>query len=106
MTEVFYAILIIGSIGLIFGIILSLANQYLKVEEDYRIADVEALLPGYNCGACGTPSCNGFATEIVGGKGERLSRCKPGKVDKNFNPILEYLKNNPNPDGTQVPIKL
>lgn len=101
-----YSVLIIGVIGLVFGVILSLANQYLQVEEDYRIAAVEALLPGYNCGSCGTPSCKAFATEIVSGEAGKLTRCKPGKADKNFNPILEYLKENPNPDGTQVPIKL
>lgn len=105
MTVV-YAILIIGAIAVVFGIVLSLASQYLQVEEDYRITEVEKLLPGYNCGACGTPSCRGFATEIVNGEGGRLTRCKPGKADKNFNPILEYLKENPNPDGSAVPIRL
>lgn len=103
---VLYAILIIGSIAVVFGIVLSLASQYLAVEEDPRIVAVEELLPGLNCGACGTPSCKGFATEIVNGEAGRLSRCKPGKADKNFNPILEYLKEHPNEDGSSVPIRI
>lgn len=101
-----YAILIIGAIGLVFGIILALANNYLQVEADYRIKDVEGLLPGYNCGACGTPSCNAFATAIVSGEAGNLSRCKPGKRDENYIPIMEYLKQHPNEDGTQVAIKI
>ena len=49
---ILWSTLIIGAIGLIFGVILALASQYLQVEEDKRIGEVEALLPGYNCGAC------------------------------------------------------
>lgn len=103
---ILYAVLIIGSIAVVFGIVLSLASKYLEVEEDYRITEVEKLLPGYNCGACGTPSCKGFATEIVNGEAGNLSRCKPGKADKNFNPILEYLKENPNEDGSAVQVRI
>ncbi|MGI6360628.1 MAG: (Fe-S)-binding protein [Acholeplasmatales bacterium] len=103
---ILYATLIIGGIGLLFGVVLALASKYLEVKEDPRIDEVEKMLPGYNCGACGTPGCRGFATMIVSGEAGNLKRCKPGKVDANFNPILEYLKANPNPDGTPVNIKL
>ncbi len=101
-----YAVAIIGGISLVLGVGLSLASKYLFVEEDVRILEVEKMLPNYNCGACGTPSCKAFATEIVAGEAGNLTRCKPGKPDKNFNPILEYLKNHPNPDGTPVKIRL
>jgi|SRR5690554_4314151 len=103
---ILWSSLVIGAIGLIFGIILTLANQYLQVEADYRIKEVEERLPGYNCGACGTPSCNAFATEIVSGEAGNLSRCKPGKREENFVPIIEYLKENPNEDGTDVLIRI
>lgn len=103
---ILYATLIIGGIGLLFGLILALAGQFLAVKEDERIDVVEELLPGYNCGACGTPGCRAFATLIVSGEAGNLKRCKPGKVDKNFNPILEYLKEHPNEDGSPVTIKL
>ncbi len=104
--EILYATIIIGGIGLLFGIVLSLANKYLQVKEDERIDEVAKMLPQYNCGACGTPSCRAFATEIVAGRAGNLTRCKPGKPDKNFNPILEYLKDHPNEDGTPVKIRL
>lgn len=100
------ATLVIGGLGLLLGLGLALAAKYLEVFEDVRIAEVEKMLPNYNCGACGTPGCHAFATEIVTGKAGKISRCKPGKPDKHYNPILEYLKNHPNPDGTPVDIKL
>jgi electron transport complex protein RnfB len=97
---------ILGAIGIVLGIILSLANKYLIVVEDPRINDVEKLLPNYNCGACGTPGCHAFAEGIVNGEVKKLSRCKPGKPDKNYNPILEYLKDHPNNDGSIVDVKI
>jgi len=99
-------VLVLGSIGIVLGIGLSLANQYLVVEEDPRINDVEKLLPNYNCGACGTPGCHAFAEGIINGEVKKLSRCKPGKPDKHYNPILEYLKDHPNKDGSKVDVKI
>lgn len=106
MIEVLYAVLTIGGLGLLLGVGLAFASIYLEVKEDERIAVVSDLLPQYNCGSCGTPSCRSFAVEIVAGRAGNLKRCKPGKVDQHFNPILEYLKNHPNGDGTPVNIKL
>jgi Na+-translocating ferredoxin:NAD+ oxidoreductase subunit B len=106
MMEIIYPFLILGAIGAVLGVILSFANRYLTVKEDPRLDDVEKLLPGYNCGACGTPGCRAFAEGILSGEVENLSRCKPGKPDKHFNPILEYLKDHPNPDGTKVDVKI
>jgi Na+-translocating ferredoxin:NAD+ oxidoreductase subunit B len=106
MIEAFFPFFVLGGIGLAWGFILALAYKYLTVEEDPRIDDVEKLLPGYNCGACGTPGCRAFAVGIIGGEVMNLSRCKPGKADKHFNPILEYLKDHPNPDGSLVETKI
>lgn len=106
MIELLYPFIVLGLLGIVLGIVLSLANQYLTVQEDPRIDDIEKLLPNYNCGACGTPGCRAFATGIVNGEVKNVSRCKPGKLDKHFNPILEYLKDHPNPDGSKVDLKL
>jgi len=106
MIELIYPFIVLGMLGIILGIVLSLANQYLSVQEDPRIDDIEKLLPNYNCGACGTPGCRAFATGIVNGEVKNVSRCKPGKLDKHFNPILEYLKDHPNPDGSKVDLKI
>jgi electron transport complex protein RnfB len=37
------------------------------VEGDPRLAQVEALLPGTNCGQCGFPGCAGAAAAMVAG---------------------------------------
>lgn len=104
--SMFLPFVVLGGLGILLGVVLSLANQYLTVKEDTRIDDIEKLLPNYNCGACGTPGCRAFASAIVGGEVKNLSRCKPGKVDKHYNPILEYLKDHPNPDGSMIDIKI
>lgn len=106
MIDILYPVLILGGIAMVLGIILALADKFLTIPEDPRIDAVEALLPNYNCGACGTPGCRAFAEAILNGDIKKLSLCKPGKADKHFNPILEYLKDHPNPDGTKVDVKI
>lgn len=106
MIETLLPFIVLSILGILLGVILSLANRYLQVQEDPRIDDVEKLLPNYNCGACGTPGCRAFATGILNGEVKNISRCKPGKIDKHFNPILAYLKDHPNPDGTLVDVKI
>ncbi len=104
--ENLWPFIVLGIIAIVLGIVLSLANKYLIVEEDPRINDIEKLLPNYNCGACGTPGCHAFAEAIVDGDVQKLSRCKPGKPDKHYNPILEYLKEHPNKDGSIINVKI
>ena len=104
--ELFYPLLVLGGLGIIMGVILSLANRFLIVEEDPRIDAIEKLLPNYNCGACGTPGCRAFAEGIVNGEVKKLSRCKPGKPDKHYNPIIEFLKDHPNADGSHIDVKI
>jgi Na+-translocating ferredoxin:NAD+ oxidoreductase RNF subunit RnfB len=58
-----------GGLGLLFGTILAVANKLLRVEEDPRIEQVTDMLPGSNCGACGSPGCAAFAELVVGGTG-------------------------------------
>ena len=58
---------IMGGLGLFFGVVLALAYRFLKVAEDPRIEQVETMLPGSNCGACGEPGCRGLAEKIVAG---------------------------------------
>lgn len=58
-------VLVVSAIGGIFGIILTAANKKLQVEVDERTASILQLLPGANCGACGSPGCEAFAAAIV-----------------------------------------
>ena len=55
------------------AVVLAAAQRKLYVWEDPRIEQVEGMLPGANCGACGLPGCRAFADKVVGGK------IRPGK---------------------------
>ena len=98
---VIWAVLILLGIGLIFGVILAIASKVLYVKEDERIDEVAKLLPGANCGACGYAGCRALAEAIVSKKEETISKCKVGKKEKNFDPILKYLEGHPDEDGTK-----
>ena len=65
MSLVWNATLSLGGIGAISAIILYLVAQKFKVYEDPRNGQVEAVLPGANCGGCGYPGCGGFAAACV-----------------------------------------
>ncbi len=59
---------ILGGVGLTFGTLIALANKKMKVWEDPRIGEVEDLLPGANCGACGYAGCRTFAEAVIAGQ--------------------------------------
>ncbi len=62
-----HAILILGGVGLVFGVFIAAANKRLWVFEDPRIEIVSQMLPNANCGACGHPGCRAFAEGAVQG---------------------------------------
>ena len=104
--NILYAILILLGIGLILGLGLAIAAKVLYVKEDERIDEVAKRLPNYNCGSCGYAGCKALAEAIVTGKESSLKKCKPGKEEANFKPIIEYLDSHPNEDGTKVNVHL
>ncbi len=55
------AIIVLGGIGLLSAAILYVVSKRFFVKEDSRIALVEELLPGANCGSCGRSGCHDFA---------------------------------------------
>ncbi len=97
------ALITLAVMGLLLGLGLAYSAELFKVEIDERIDTVTNLLPGINCGACGYPGCAGFAEGIMDGEVEKLSDCKPGK-DEHYNPIMEYLSDHPNPDGSFIKV--
>jgi len=62
------SILVLFGIGFTAAVILAAASKVLYVYEDPRIAQVEAVLAGANCGGCGFPGCNAAAVGVVAGK--------------------------------------
>lgn len=73
------AIVILGGVGLVFAVFITLANRRLWVWEDPRIDVVASMLPNVNCGACGLPGCRAFAEQAVEGR-VTPSQCTVGSV--------------------------
>ena len=74
LSEILTAGGIMFGVALTFGVILAIANSKLRVQEDPRIDEVESMLPGTNCGACGEPGCRAFAEVVVSGS-QQASAC-------------------------------
>jgi len=69
--ELILPVIIVGIIGLISGIGLSIASELMSVPTDEKVEKLREALPGANCGACGYTGCDAYA--------EALSKdeCKP-----------------------------
>ena len=79
----------VAAIGLIAGIILTVASHLMHVKEDEKAVKIRAELPGVNCGACGYTGCDDYAKAISEGKA-KTNLCIPGAdaVAKNIADIL------------------
>jgi Na+-translocating ferredoxin:NAD+ oxidoreductase subunit B len=69
------AILSLSLLGVCFGLILGVAARSFRVESSGIEAELEALMPGTNCGQCGYPGCAGAASALA--KGEAAPTCCP-----------------------------
>jgi electron transport complex protein RnfB len=57
-------------LGLVLGLVIGLVVKTFGVEADERVEQIEGLLPGANCGACGFAGCADFARHLAEGKAE------------------------------------
>ncbi len=64
------SVYVLFGLGFIAAAVLAAASRILYVEEDPRIAAVEACFPGANCGGCGYPGCGAAAAAVVKGEVE------------------------------------
>jgi len=76
-TIVFKSLTLLGGLGLFLALILFIAARKLSIKVDEREAQIRAVLPGANCGACGYPGCDGYAAAVAGGKAA-LNACSVG----------------------------
>ena len=100
--DILYSIIMMFVAAIVLAVLIVAFSILFHVEEDPRIAEVEKMLPNVNCGACGKAGCHDMAEAIVSGEVKKLSLCKAGKKDKNFEPIIEYLSSTPAPDGSKL----
>lgn len=97
MSTVWIAILSLGSLGLVFGLLLGFASRRFAVEEDPIVDKIDAILPQSQCGQCGYPGCRPYA-EAVGNQGEHINRCAPGG-EAVMQKIATLLNVDPQPVG-------
>lgn len=97
------AVIVLVALGATFGLILGLADKFLRVEVDSRIEGINALLPQFNCGACGSPGCMGLAERIVE-ETAKISDCKPLKKD-DIQKIYDFIEEVSGPNGEKIDLK-
>jgi electron transport complex protein RnfB len=71
------AILILAGMGLLLGGVLGFASQWLAVEENPVEAELQAMLPGSQCGQCGYVGCGQAAAALARGEAP-VTLCPPG----------------------------
>ncbi len=66
--DILIAALVLGVMGLVFGLVLTGTSKIFAVPSDPKRDAVREALPGANCGGCGYPGCDGCADAIAAGK--------------------------------------
>lgn len=71
------AIASLTTLGLALGLLLGIAARRLKVDSDPLVDQLEALMPGSQCGQCGFAGCRPAAEAVVSGAAP-VTLCPPG----------------------------
>lgn len=71
------AVLVLGLMGLVFGILLTFTSKIFAVPANPTRDAIREVLPSANCGACGYPGCDGCADAIASGKAP-ITACPVG----------------------------
>lgn len=80
MSNTLVSLISMGALGVVFSIGLAIASKQFHVESDPLIDNIEAVLPGINCGACGFAGCRAFA-EGVAAKKAPTNGCPVGGAE-------------------------
>ena len=75
--EIVFAILVLGGLGLIFGLVLAGASKVFYVETDPHLDKLNECLPGANCGGCGYAGCGAYAEAVLNGEAP-IGACASG----------------------------
>ncbi|MDD5774197.1 MAG: RnfABCDGE type electron transport complex subunit B [bacterium] len=85
MDSFLSAVIGLGVMGLVFGVLIAIADEKLKIQVNQLEEQVLAALPGANCGACGYPGCSGYAHVVAYGD------APPGKCVAGGEAVAEKL---------------
>ena len=77
IMPIVFAILMLGGLGLAFGLILAAASKVFYVETDPRLDALNECLPGANCGGCGYAGCGAYAEAVLNGEAP-IGACASG----------------------------
>lgn len=77
METITTAIISIGGVAAAAGLAIGIASRAFFVKENPLKQQLEAALPGANCGGCGFPGCAGYAQALADGKADPTA-CSPG----------------------------
>ncbi|MFZ7120530.1 MAG: RnfABCDGE type electron transport complex subunit B [Eubacteriaceae bacterium] len=80
MTELLYPVYLLGIMGLLFGGGLAYASKVFAVEVDPKVPLIKDALPGANCGGCGYPGCDAFASAVAAGDA-KINGCPVGGAE-------------------------
>ncbi len=72
----FYALIALGGLALIFGVLLGFAAIRYKIEGNPIVEQIDEILPQTQCGQCGYPGCKPYAEAIA--NGDDINKCPPG----------------------------
>ena len=75
--DILIALVVMFSIALALGVLLSVLSHYFAVKENPKKKEIRECLPGINCGACGFKGCNDYAEAIAKGQA-KPNLCIPG----------------------------
>lgn len=67
MTTIFFTFIVSAVVALILGFLLGFFKKVFHVEVDPTVAKIRECLSGGNCGGCGYPGCDGFASACAAG---------------------------------------
>lgn len=68
MSITLISLISMGAVGAVLAAGLVVASKKLAVETDPTADEIEAVLPGANCGGCGYAGCRAFAEALAGRK--------------------------------------
>lgn len=74
-------ILLLVIMGLVAGVILTIAAKVLFVPVDETVAQIREALPGANCGACGFAGCDDYASALGADHSLSPSLCPVGGAE-------------------------
>jgi Na+-translocating ferredoxin:NAD+ oxidoreductase RNF subunit RnfB len=80
VNTILIAVFAVTVLGILLAATLCILAKLMYVKVDERLAQLNEIMPGANCGACGFPGCGGFAKALLSGDA-KPNECPPGGAE-------------------------